>query len=205
MRIADRGRHPARQNAAVEFKGCDQRAFDVQMRVDKSRNEDAPRNVDLALPRIGAKDADDRITADRHIGLDQVATPDIPTPVTKALAADDRFLWAYHVEIENRGARTLQLMTRHWRITDGDGRLQEVKGDGVVGQQPTALLLEREAERNGGGRPGGHLRRCGRGGEVAALAKAGSRAMAMWQTGVSKGSILKEVPAAFSLARLSLQ
>lgn len=50
---------------------------------------------------------------------------------------DDKFLWAYHVEIENRGARTLQLMTRHWRITDGDGRLQEVKGDGVVGQQPT--------------------------------------------------------------------
>ena len=33
---------------------------------------------------------------------------------------DDKFLWAYHVEIENRGGRTLQLMTRHWRITDGD-------------------------------------------------------------------------------------
>lgn len=49
---------------------------------------------------------------------------------------DDKFLWAYHVEIENRGKRTLQLMTRHWRITDGDGRLQEVKGEGVVGQQP---------------------------------------------------------------------
>ena len=41
---------------------------------------------------------------------------------------DDKFLWAYHVEIENRGARTLQLMTRHWKITDGDGRMQEVKG-----------------------------------------------------------------------------
>ena len=49
---------------------------------------------------------------------------------------DDRFLWAYHVEIENNGERTLQLMTRHWKITDGDGRLQEVVGDGVVGQQP---------------------------------------------------------------------
>jgi ApaG protein len=49
---------------------------------------------------------------------------------------DDKFLWAYHVEIENRGKRTLQLMTRHWRVTDGDGRLQEVKGSGVVGQQP---------------------------------------------------------------------
>lgn len=49
---------------------------------------------------------------------------------------DDRFLWAYHIEIENRGRRTLQLMTRHWRITDSDGRTQEVRGDGVVGQQP---------------------------------------------------------------------
>ncbi len=49
---------------------------------------------------------------------------------------DDKFLWAYHIEIENRGKRTVQLMTRHWRITDGDGRLQEVKGEGVVGQQP---------------------------------------------------------------------
>jgi ApaG protein len=49
---------------------------------------------------------------------------------------DDRFIWAYHVEIENRGDRTLQLMTRHWRITDRDGRVQEVNGDGVVGQKP---------------------------------------------------------------------
>ncbi|MEY2757806.1 MAG: hypothetical protein RIR33_1584 [Pseudomonadota bacterium] len=50
--------------------------------------------------------------------------------------ADDHFLWAYHVEIENRGGRTLQLMTRHWRITDGDGRIQHVDGAGVVGKQP---------------------------------------------------------------------
>jgi ApaG protein len=50
--------------------------------------------------------------------------------------AQGKFLWAYHVEIENRGARTLQLMTRHWRITDGEGRMQEVRGAGVVGQQP---------------------------------------------------------------------
>lgn len=49
---------------------------------------------------------------------------------------DDRFLWAYHVEIENRAGRTLQLMTRHWRITDGDGRVQLVNGPGVIGKQP---------------------------------------------------------------------
>jgi ApaG protein len=49
---------------------------------------------------------------------------------------DDKFLWAYQIEIENRGKRTLQLMTRYWQITDCDGRIQEVRGEGVVGKQP---------------------------------------------------------------------
>jgi ApaG protein len=47
-----------------------------------------------------------------------------------------RYMWAYHVEIENRGERTLQLQTRHWRITDREGRVQVVNGVGVVGQTP---------------------------------------------------------------------
>ncbi len=60
-----------------------------------------------------------------------------PTFVAEESSPEDsRFLWAYHIEIENRGKRTLQLMTRHWRITDGDGRMHEVNGSGVVGQQP---------------------------------------------------------------------
>ena len=50
--------------------------------------------------------------------------------------AENRYFWAYHVEIENRGKRTLQLMTRHWHITDREGRVQEVNGSGVVGQKP---------------------------------------------------------------------
>lgn len=49
---------------------------------------------------------------------------------------DDRFVWAYRVNIQNRGQETVQLMNRHWRITDKRGRLQEVKGPGVVGEQP---------------------------------------------------------------------
>jgi ApaG protein len=48
----------------------------------------------------------------------------------------NRFIWAYHVEIENRSNRTVQLLTRYWHITDRDGRVQEVSGSGVVGQQP---------------------------------------------------------------------
>jgi ApaG protein len=46
------------------------------------------------------------------------------------------FVWAYHVRIANEGRDTVQLLTRHWRITDGHGRLHEVRGPGVVGEQP---------------------------------------------------------------------
>lgn len=46
------------------------------------------------------------------------------------------FFWAYTIEITNGGPETVQLKTRHWRITDAFGRLQEVKGAGVVGEEP---------------------------------------------------------------------
>jgi ApaG protein len=46
------------------------------------------------------------------------------------------YFWAYTIDIANRGEETVQLKTRHWRITDALGRLQEVKGPGVVGETP---------------------------------------------------------------------
>ena len=49
---------------------------------------------------------------------------------------EGHFVWAYHVTIENRGDRTVQLLNRYWRIVDGMGRTQEVRGAGVVGEQP---------------------------------------------------------------------
>jgi ApaG protein len=49
---------------------------------------------------------------------------------------EHRYVWAYHVRIENKGVVTVQLRRRHWRITDSLGRTQEVHGDGVVGEQP---------------------------------------------------------------------
>jgi len=49
---------------------------------------------------------------------------------------DNRFVWAYHVEIANLGRERVQLRTRYWRITDALGRVQEVRGPGVVGEQP---------------------------------------------------------------------
>ena len=49
---------------------------------------------------------------------------------------ENHFVWAYHVLIENTGRGTVRLLSRHWRITDSLGRLQEVRGAGVVGEQP---------------------------------------------------------------------
>lgn len=50
--------------------------------------------------------------------------------------ADGHYVWAYHVRIENIGRQTVQLRNRHWRITDSSGRIQEVRGPGVVGLEP---------------------------------------------------------------------
>ncbi|CAN5185106.1 Co2+/Mg2+ efflux protein ApaG [soil metagenome] len=56
---------------------------------------------------------------------------------------DGRFFWAYTVAIVNAGTETVQLKTRHWVITDGTGRSQEVSGEGVVGEQPVLEPGER--------------------------------------------------------------
>jgi len=50
--------------------------------------------------------------------------------------AEGRYLWSYTIDIRNEGRDTVQLRSRHWRITDATGRTQEVEGPGVVGQTP---------------------------------------------------------------------
>ncbi|MET3722634.1 Co2+/Mg2+ efflux protein ApaG [Sphingomonas trueperi] len=47
-----------------------------------------------------------------------------------------RWFWAYHIRIENEGPVAVQLLTRHWIITDGRGLRHTVEGEGVVGEQP---------------------------------------------------------------------
>jgi ApaG protein len=47
-----------------------------------------------------------------------------------------RYFWTYTIEIANLGGETVQLMSRHWRITDARGHTEEVRGPGVVGEQP---------------------------------------------------------------------
>jgi len=48
-----------------------------------------------------------------------------------------RWVWAYHIELVNASTETVQLISRHWIITDANGRVEEVRGPGVVGEQPT--------------------------------------------------------------------
>jgi ApaG protein len=47
-----------------------------------------------------------------------------------------RYVFSYTVTLENQGSSTAKLLSRHWIITDGDGKKQEVRGAGVVGEQP---------------------------------------------------------------------
>lgn len=49
---------------------------------------------------------------------------------------ENYYVWAYNVKIENSGGETVQLRSRYWRITDARGRIDEVRGPGVVGEQP---------------------------------------------------------------------
>jgi ApaG protein len=54
----------------------------------------------------------------------------------KSSAEDDQYFWSYTIVITNSGAETVQLKTRHWVITDATGRQQQVRGEGVIGEQP---------------------------------------------------------------------
>lgn len=54
----------------------------------------------------------------------------------RSAPAQERFLYTYTVRIRNGGGSAARLLSRHWIITDARGEREEVKGDGVVGQQP---------------------------------------------------------------------
>jgi ApaG protein len=70
------------------------------------------------------------VTRNIEVKVEPRFLPDRSTP--------DRghFFWAYTIEISNFGRETVQLKTRYWHITDATGRVQEVRGAGVVGEEP---------------------------------------------------------------------
>ena len=65
-----------------------------------------------------------------RVGVKSAYIPERSDPV------QSQYFFAYHVTISNESTETVQLVSRHWIITDGDGRMEQVKGPGVVGEQP---------------------------------------------------------------------
>jgi ApaG protein len=61
----------------------------------------------------------------------------------RSSAEDGRYFWSYTIVITNAGSETVQLKTRYWVITDASGRRQEVRGEGVIGEQPVLAPGER--------------------------------------------------------------
>lgn len=73
----------------------------------------------------------EKTTSDIYIRVEPVYLDDRSAP------AEDHYVWAYHVRIENRGHDTITLKSRLWKITAEDGTTQIVEGEGVVGENPT--------------------------------------------------------------------
>ncbi len=71
-----------------------------------------------------------RTTNDITVSVNPIYLDDQSSP------GDNHYVWAYRVRIENNSHSTVQLKRRHWKITDAFGRIQEVQGAGVVGEQP---------------------------------------------------------------------
>jgi ApaG protein len=71
-------------------------------------------------------------------GSDNLITVDVDTRYLEDQSDPDeqRYVFAYTITIRNRGAVPAKLLTRHWVITDANGKVQEVRGEGVVGEQP---------------------------------------------------------------------
>jgi ApaG protein len=70
------------------------------------------------------------VTRDIHVTVTPRFLPE------RSSAEKNYYFWAYTIEIANRSAVTVQLRSRHWRITDALGRIQDVRGAGVVGEEP---------------------------------------------------------------------
>ena len=77
-----------------------------------------------------AESTSQALTQGIRVRVQSVYLPEQSSPT------DERFVFAYTITISNESTYTAQLRTRHWIITDGRGGVEEVKGDGVVGEQP---------------------------------------------------------------------
>jgi len=70
------------------------------------------------------------ITRNIEVNVEPFYLPDRSDP------EESRYVWAYRVTIDNQSEEFVKLLSRYWHITDGAGRVEEVRGAGVVGEQP---------------------------------------------------------------------
>jgi len=91
-----------------------------------------------------------------------VSTPETPPPpycievsakaeyvASQSHPEDEHYVFAYHITIRNTGSQPAQLLSRHWVITDGNDKVQEVHGQGVIGEQPLLAPGERFSYTSG--------------------------------------------------------
>jgi ApaG protein len=82
------------------------------------------------LPRLDDDDLPTAVTEGIRVTVRTRFLPERSKPMA------NQYLFAYEIAIENEGEEPAQLLTRHWIITDANGQVEEVRGDGVVGEQP---------------------------------------------------------------------
>jgi ApaG protein len=86
---------------------------------------------DAGIVHHGCMFTSDATTRGVHVHVSAQYSPERSQPV------DNQWFFLYTVTISNESAETVQLMSRHWIITDGTGHVEEIRGPGVVGKQPT--------------------------------------------------------------------
>jgi ApaG protein len=78
----------------------------------------------------GAESTSQAVTQGIRVSVRARFVPERSDPV------ESEWFFAYTIEIANEGSETVQLLSRHWTITDANGKVEEVRGPGVVGKQP---------------------------------------------------------------------
>jgi ApaG protein len=72
-----------------------------------------------------------------HATTEEITVSAMPVYIDERSEPEkNRYFWAYRIVIRNNSNRTVQLLSRYWQIVDGNGRFEEVRGEGVVGEQP---------------------------------------------------------------------
>ncbi len=102
----------------------------------KQNNLKSLRQLDTAIPEMMDELFDSPYSLMTN-GINITVRPEFVDSQFSAIG--NLYVWIYHVRIDNRSNETVKLINRYWKIIDEKGTVQEVSGDGVVGEQPTIL------------------------------------------------------------------